>query len=63
VNCGPRKAPIAKTIACITITQRWLVANAIARTNVVITALKRGPRASITLLVSLFISNVCIDEE
>ena len=48
MNCGPRKAPIAKTIACATITQRLEVAKAVARTAVVITAPNRGPRASIS---------------
>ena len=47
VNCGPRNAPMAKTIACALITQRFAVAKAVAKTNVVRTAEKRGPRASI----------------
>jgi hypothetical protein len=55
VNCGPRKAPIAKTIACATITQRLEVAKAVAKTAVVIAALKRGPRASITMVGLLWV--------
>jgi hypothetical protein len=47
VKCGPRSAPIAKTIAWKAIIQRLDVTRAVAKTRVVITADQRGPRASI----------------
>jgi hypothetical protein len=51
VNCGPFIAPIAKTIACATMIHTLFVARAVAKTIVVITAPKRGPRASIMVVL------------